>query len=377
LVAAATGLRTPPRFEVDLSLPPEERWREVALAYRDVLPGMLAGFEGQMWKPAVPGEDGFPGTKAQGPSQTTDWWMRHHNLNAEHMAELAGIVRLAAHPEVTLRRLILFQELLEEISTEPHVARLDVVGVLACDPNGTVVHGRNIAYSFNFIARGRRISLGELALDLTFTRGGKPLFAAIGFPGRIGVTSGSALGGHDPVSVTGLPLGRDVDYDRVLDVTAAKDGGIPMQLAVRDALTAGLGFRATVHRLMRRPLNTPASFLIAGSGPCQGALVETVSEALLGSPPLKEEFFASQAGIATLNPKVGWWHLVKSKSSISMPSPTDVDNAVILHDVGRENVTPAGILSVLGRLLPIPANAIVSAVDSPALGTEPLVLSRV
>lgn len=374
-VAPAVGLG-PPRFEIDLDLPPEERWREVVEAYRDILPNMLLGMEMQLWTPGLEGEDGEKGIRARLPKLPLEFWLRHHNLRAEYMAELVGIARLADHPDVTLRRLIIFQTMLEPYREEGDVSLLSLVGVLACDANGTVIHGRSIAYDFRFIARGRRMRLAELALDLTFKRGGRPVFSAVGFPGRIGVLSGMVLQGPSPISVTGFPTGTMGDGGRLMTEDNIQIGtASSMQLAVREALAANLGFRGTVEYLYRLPLSFESSFLVAGTGRCEGAYLETLSPTrFLDNPRFREDFWISKSGIQSLDPKLGLWYFVKRGW---MDKEMELSGGQILEELGPERLTAESLLVAMQRHPLLSRGSLLAAVDAPALPAQARLLKRV
>lgn len=167
IAAAASALDVVPRFTLDLSLPPEQRWRGSVAAVLAAHPWnmsfgpLIAGYNSSLVHPLLSASD--VGARVSRVVETrfpTQW------------AELAGVAAdfaAAGHPEVDRMWLSVFSWFHEldhgsDIPTAARVTRGECTGILVApaDPLAEVIHGRNLDQD---TAAGRNVTLHITAVN--------------------------------------------------------------------------------------------------------------------------------------------------------------------------------------------------------------------
>lgn len=264
-----------PSFDIDLDMPPEKRWTEVATHYKAELKGMA--------HTVIRGlEETLGHSKAK--------WLSA-KFDPEHEAELDGIVNAVGDPALTREGLKLLN-MGYEIQTSTGCS-----AVLWSMPNGTVLQGRNLD-----ILTGDRGPLPNVTFDTTFYKAGKPLFKSTSWPGLVGVHTGMRLGGWSFQQNTrkGLNDGHE-------NLKAVEKGGEISFLAARKTLETVPHFSDAVAKLNATSFVAPQYFILSGMGPSEGVVltVDRLGEHLPSSPR------AMKVGNSGTS-----WHLVQTNDDI-------------------------------------------------------------
>mmetsp|Transcript_37932 Transcript_37932/g.102722 ORF Transcript_37932/g.102722 Transcript_37932/m.102722 type:complete len:394 (-) Transcript_37932:29-1210(-) len=334
-VARCGGLGKPYPFEINLDDPPEQRWVEVATAYKDVLPAMLISFDDLLTKNLV--------------DSLVRKLLRHNNLPAEHIAELSGIVQTVDSEHVTLDRLVLFQMFVELALPGPSGRSLHQAsaGIIAANESGAVFHGRNFDSELFFIARGRAMNLEDAILALTWKRNGTTLFTSIGPVGQIGVHTGMTSGPTSTWSIQQSSRGypqTTLDQARQENLKSLQAGGKVSMPYIRSLMESGVGFKDAVLRLERSRMCAEQYFLLAGSRPWDGAII-AVDRAT------HED---SLNNVQVLSQEIGRWFLVQAGDDIWTDSedrrrPEGVELVALLGQSGMS----VGSLVTTMRIFPM------------------------
>jgi hypothetical protein len=262
-----------PSFIINLDLPPESRWSEVAMHYKDY---MIKAGMGMDLK-----------------SDNNPW--RSVKFDPEYEAELQGMVTVIGDPRVTLQSLRM-QNLGYELGTTSHACS----DVLWARTNGSVLHGRNLD-----LKNGIADHLPDTVFDVTMVKGGKPLFKQTQFsPGFVGVHTAMRFGGWSVAQNT-----RMTNEARG-NLNASKYGGEVGFLAVRKIIETTPDFKTAVERIYSAKFMAPQYFIMAGSGAFEGAVV-TVDrlgrhKGLPDTPPIQYVSNSSKDS----------WHLVQTNDDL-------------------------------------------------------------
>jgi len=262
-------VRTIPSVAINLDLPPEERWHA---ALGDELKELV--FVPQVWNTTLLNSIDFAPYE-------------------EVLREMRGIVKAVNDPSVTVEHM-----LAAEIGYENGFTK-GCTGVLAATPDGTLFHGRNLDLQ-PFL----RVGFEHRTREVTYYRGGKPLFSTSTFGVSPGVHTGYRIGSWSVAQNT-----RGGCEDRALNAEAARRGGHPFQLLLRSVIQEVGTFEEAVHRLAEVPLIAPQYFTVAGAGAWQGALI---SRDRLG-------YSAPYPNVEQLSPQIGRWFIVQTNDDTWKP----------------------------------------------------------
>mmetsp|Transcript_6396 Transcript_6396/g.17199 ORF Transcript_6396/g.17199 Transcript_6396/m.17199 type:complete len:404 (-) Transcript_6396:68-1279(-) len=312
------GAQGPREFTIDLDLPPMDRWKEITLAYKHMLPGLLLKIEANT----------LGATKADGIDRRQ--WLTFHNIESEYISELVGVVKWANDSEVTLERLVWFN--LQYEMTKAHLC----TGVLAVDKNGEVYHGRNFDWNLFWNGPDRKLSLEDIAIDVTYTRRGVPVFSSVTFVGMNGVHTGLAYARGASWS---FEQNTRVTDDGQRNLVAAKAGGKPYSYVMRSLMERSINFKTAVKEVERSKISADMYFIMAGSGPWEGAVVTLDSAS----------HEKSLNNVQVLSPSIGRWFLVQTNDDMwteALDSRRPEGVAFISH-MGQENVNMDNLLVML------------------------------
>lgn len=310
-------------WTVDLDLPPLERWKEITLAYRDQLPGLLRKISDKV------------DSESQADGLDRREWLQFHNIDNDYLTELVGVVKWANDSEVTLERLVWWN--LQYEMVKAHLC----TGVLAADKTGKVYHGRNFDWNVYWNGPDRKLSLEDVAIDVTFTRGGTRVFNAVTFVAMNGVHTGIAYSG-----------GRSWSFEQNTrhttnnehNIAAAKAGGKPYTYVMRSLMERNLDFRSAVKEVERSRVSADMYFIMAGSEPWQGAVV-TLDSA-------RHE--KSLSNVQVLSPSIGRWFLVQTNDDVwtEARDTRRPEGVAFISQMGQQNVNLDNLL-VMMRTYPL------------------------
>lgn len=304
------------RIVVNLDDAPSVRWRHVALKFKDELPKYVS-----FWLQIL---------ENQVSDDLQRQWLQFNNIKDEYMEEIMTFVEVSDHPNVTRDNMILFQ-----LQYELGAGGGPCLDILAAGGDGVVSHAGNL---------GATWKAGPI-VDIDYQSQGRTLFTASTFVGSTGVFNGMRL---SPASwsIKQSPRAKgwqDATAQDVLynNLNAAKAGATPSMYALRTAMKEISDFREAVNFVVTAPLVAPAYYLIAGSGPYQGALVTK------DRPETQLPFQSVQ----TLSPAIDSWFLVMANIDAWAPSPGDGDllsHATLdLQELGQEHVTMRNLVRIL------------------------------
>jgi len=280
-----------PQFDINLDIQPQLRWTAVARYYREELVAMTSAVS-----PVI--------DKALGSQRQV--FLQYGYFDPEYEAELQGIVNTVQHPNVSLDTLKVSNMLYEMQSPTACSA------VLWAMANGTVLHGRNMDYSFHFkMPNGKKMNWPEVTFQATMYKGGKPLFVQVQWPGGIGVSTAMrfSTGKKDGWSFQQNTRMRANEWHE--NLVAAQKGGQVHSLAVRKIMETTPDYKTAVQRLYSAVFMAPQYFIVAGTGPYEGAVltIDRLGQHQPSTPPIQR-----------IGP--GAWHLVQTNDDL-LSAPGD------------------------------------------------------
>lgn len=244
-----------PSFDLNLDLPPKKRWAHVAKHYKAEMLAAHPTFVASVFSKI--------GTEA------SDAFLNHTFFPSEYEEELQGFLDVLNHSNLSMKSLKLMN-LLYEMQSPTACS-----GVLWALPNGTVMHGRNMDYSFHFsMPDGRRLNWPDLTFIATASKGGKKLWRTVNWPGSIGVHTGMRLG--DPDKHEGWAFQQNTRLRKNswrANLEAAKSGGKPFGTVVRHYMETIPDFKTAVKKIYAAKFMAPQYFVMSGGGPYEGAVL--------------------------------------------------------------------------------------------------------
>uniref|UniRef100_A0A7S4QH51 Acid ceramidase N-terminal domain-containing protein n=1 Tax=Alexandrium monilatum TaxID=311494 RepID=A0A7S4QH51_9DINO len=347
LISAAAGADSAPSEEINLDLPPAERWVALAGKYREDIVSRCQNM-GKLYQRALG-------------DAVADRWVKAAPLDDELRAEFDGIVRAVNHPDVTRHCLVL-----TDMWQAVDAPSFGCTGLLAAMPNGTVVHGRNIDYDMlmmvrESVATGAGLG-GSTLFDGVFTRGGKPVAEFLAFAGSLGVTTGMRFGAYSVNSNARLKNNRMMD-----NLRAHEAGGENFPWVIRKMLQTVPDFESAVSMIETTEVNAPNYFIFAGAGPYQGAVV---TKDRLGThhpwtPPTQR-----------LDQAKGIWHLVQTNDDLLNP-PDDRRRGAALVKLSSSQQSEVSMDFVQRQMQSPPvmnSDTLLTWVADPHAGTHRLVM---
>ncbi len=241
---------TPQTYTINLDLPPEQRWKQVAEDHTEEILNLVKEIKamvppGTITLVSIIGED-------------VDKYIPYpYNL------ELVGITN--SIKGLTLGELILGNTLYE-VTAFGHDGKPEAracTSIVAETINGTIFHARNLDYNFGNVLRG-------LTIVVNFQQGGKTIYTGTTFAGMVGL-----LTGQKPHGFTITLDERDQGdwWMNALEALIAGTHGIAAFL-IRDTLAdADMTFNDALRVLADKPLIAPCYIIIGGIGSKQGAVI--------------------------------------------------------------------------------------------------------
>jgi len=247
-----------PKFEVNLDVAPEKRWREVTKYYMET--GLL---QSNM-------EAKKHGYIAIMPREKEEKWypIFKKGIPEYMLREMEGIVATIneLEPEndmnITVRSIILGQGKYE--ANYPVFCS----GLLAAMTNGTTVHARNMDYPLQFPHKGKMIGYPELTIQVDFMRSGKLLYSSTHWPLQLGLHTAMRYDGWSFQQNT-----RRTGDDVALNMEAGKSGGLQFSPFVRTLMETTPDYETAVEILKNANFMSTHYFILAGAKPYEGAVL--------------------------------------------------------------------------------------------------------
>jgi len=277
-----------PSFDIHLETAPELRWKDVNKYYMKDILAMGEKFNSTLLNK-------FSETELQSWTEALKL-----KLPAEFAAEMQGISNDINSPFWTFDRVLLFNNLYELES--PTLCS----GVLAAQPDGTVIHGRNMDYQFLFpMPDGSTHDWPDVTFDVNLWREGEKIATIVTWPLWIGVHTGMRYNGWTFEQNT-----RHTN-NHSLNLEAAKQGALPFGLMIRHMLQTIPTFQEATEKIESTNFMAPQYFIMSGAQPWEGAVftMDRGGKRLPGTPP-----------VARIGQVAGAWHLLQTNDDTNNPT---------------------------------------------------------
>jgi len=282
-----------PKFDIHLETAPELRWANVTKYYMEDILAMGRTFnrtlhskftleEIQAWtdvlKTVVP-----------------KWFLE----------ETSGIAKDINSPLWTADRILVFNHLYELES--PTLCS----GLLAAQPDGTVIHGRNMDYVFKFeMPDGSTHDWPDVTFDVNYWQDGKELMTSVHWPLFVGMHTGMRYNGWT------FEQNTRFTNNHSLNLEAAKKGALPFASWLRDMMQTIPDFEAALAKIASTNWMAPQYFIMAGAQKFEGAVLT------IDRGP-EQEHLSTTPHIQRIGSSKGAWHLLQTNDDVNKPKDWD------------------------------------------------------
>ena len=308
---ASSGTPIPAkRYTVNLDLPAQDRFHDVAVDYADDLKTFVKELQQIVPQEVIDVVDVIAASVDK-------------HIRAPYAAEMVG-VSLAAG--VALGDVVL-ANLLYEITAFSHSPSKMCTSIVAEVMNGTIYHGRNLDYgTFTDLLR-------NVTAIVDYQQGGETVYTGTTFVGMVGL-----LTGQKPYGYTITLDERDQGdwWMNLIEGLADGTDGVT-SLLIRDTLAGDYTFEAAIDKLAYSPLIAPCYIIVGGTTSGQGVVITRDR--------------VSAVDLWYLNALGGQWFLVETNyDHWTTPPPHDdrQDPAIkAMNATGRANINAPALFSVL------------------------------
>jgi hypothetical protein len=274
-------------FDIDLDKQPEQRWAEVAHHYRTEVIAMAK---------ALP----LSIKMRLSAAQISGFLELKHET--EYEREMQGWVELMNDTAVTLD-VVKQMNMLYEM-TSPTACS----GLLWAMQNGTVMHGRNMDYTFHVLMPDNTsINIWpNVTFQATFWKAGTPLYVSTHWPMMVGVATAMRFNGWSFEQNT-----RAAKQDIQKNLAAAQTGGKFFGTVVRKAMEVTTNFNNAVDIMSKAKFAAPQYFVMSGTGPFEGVVItiDRLGKHQTSTPP-----------IMNISNTTDGWHLLQTNDDLNGPA---------------------------------------------------------
>eukprot|EP00930_Biecheleria_cincta_P063626 TRINITY_DN4916_c0_g1_i2.p1 TRINITY_DN4916_c0_g1~~TRINITY_DN4916_c0_g1_i2.p1 ORF type:complete len:401 (+),score=55.10 TRINITY_DN4916_c0_g1_i2:51-1253(+) len=274
-----------PSFDIHLETAPELRWAEVTRYYMTDILAMGETFNRTLHNKFA---DDY----------LKEWVdVLNSRVPKYFLDELRGMEKIINSPLWTADRLMLFNNLYELES--PTMCS----GILAAQQDGTVIHGRNMDYSFLYkMPDGSTHDWPDVTYDVNFWREGKKIITMVGWP--------LLVGAHTAMRYDGWTFEQNTrtTNNHSLNLEAAKQGALPFAMQIRHLLQTIPDFSTALAKIASTNWMAPQYFIMAGAGKFEGAVltIDRAPEHLATTPPIQR-----------IDAAKGIWHLLQTNDDVN------------------------------------------------------------
>ena len=240
---------TPPKYVVNLDLPPTERWAHVVKNYIDLYPIMEKEFYKILPKAVVEFAEKIVG-------------ILDEFLPVPYADEVRGI---AKYTNSTVGE-TLVGNLAYDFTAFHHKDKSDseaCTSIVAVASNGMLFHGRNLDYSFHDLLR-------NFTVVIDFQKGGHTIFTGTTFAGYIGVLTGMRQNG---ISISLNERNTGDWWENILAAMATRLHGLA-GILIRDTLTdQSMDYSKALETLSTKSMIAPCYIILGGSIPSEAAVI--------------------------------------------------------------------------------------------------------
>jgi len=348
--------KVPPQFELDLDLPPRQRWIKI---YKQ-----LFGMSDYASAVKSSMEEKLQILRAGGCSDecvkrlSTVYKQRF----PDYYEEIVGFTDLFKFVNLTTDELVAVQSNYE-------VSILNISGVddlllpyggpgctsvLTCDERNRVMHGRNLDWA-------NAHTFAQLMFRVNFTRNKQLLFQSDQIPGHVGVLTGVRLGAFS-VSINARRLEQNPSLEQFLDCMDA----IPMQPAMSSFRYAMENFK-TFDELYKNVTTTPvcaARYSIIGSADGRGTRIQHIDD----YDNHTAIFFEEQLQCTNQS-----WFIAQCNSDLNVSRSDDIRRDTVMKELESEGRDYATTSVGLFRAMTVPkvknAKTVHTSIMSPITGS--------
>lgn len=248
-----------PTMVINLDLPPEERWKEVALVYKHKIKALIGDLKrlisqfGKIGEAIIAFVDNYVSDLS-------------NTLPDPYKDELKGLVK---YTRINGGELVLYNIFYEVFTV--------CTSIIAEDDNGTLYHGRNLDFGL-FMGWDKNNNtwliseaLRPMIVNLDFQKNNATLFKSVNFAGYIGVLTGVKPG------VMSLTLnerfGMDGGFIGILKWLIGSRTGKWTGFMTRDVLTDSNSYAEAKKMLSEEELLAPVYFILGGVNSTEGCVI--------------------------------------------------------------------------------------------------------
>lgn len=305
------------RYIVNLDLPPQQRWTEVAKDHSDNFFQLL-----QEIKKMVPPE---AVSLASVIGNDVGRYIPY-----PYGLEMVGVAEAVNVSGISVGDVVLGNVLYEVTAYSRALGASDgakmCTSIVAETLNGTIYHGRNLDYSLQ--------SLHGMTVIVDFQKGGKTVYTGTTFAGMVGLMTAQKPHGY---TITLDERDQGDWWMNALESLIAGTHGIAA-LHIRDAVaSAEMDFESAVIYLADKPLIAPSYLIIGGTKPREGVVITRDRIAALD--------------LWRLDAEHGRWYLVETNYDHWVPPPSDDnrrDPAIkAMDETTRAGLNPTSLFKVM------------------------------
>eukprot|EP00930_Biecheleria_cincta_P063628 TRINITY_DN4916_c0_g1_i4.p1 TRINITY_DN4916_c0_g1~~TRINITY_DN4916_c0_g1_i4.p1 ORF type:complete len:403 (+),score=66.42 TRINITY_DN4916_c0_g1_i4:66-1274(+) len=279
-----------PSFDIHLETAPELRWAEVTKYYMKDILAMGETFNRTLHNKFTVEE-------------LKEWAdVLSNGVPKEFLDEFRGMEKIVNSPLWTADHILLFNHLYELES--PTMCS----GLLAAQEDGTVIHGRNMDYSFLYkMPDGSTHDWPDVTYDVNFWREGKKIITSVAWPMSVGI--------HTAMRYDGWTFEQNTrtTNNHSLNLEAGKQGALPFPMNMRHLMQTIPDFSTALTKIASASWMAPQYFIMAGAGKFEGAVV-TIDRA--------HEHLATTPPIQRIQANKGIWHLLQTNDDVNKPPPS-------------------------------------------------------
>ena len=312
------ALPTAPEYKINLDLPPEERWEDIAKAFGGKLSSYFQDEVARMLS-----AQGLEMLSIMGSALLND-------MPQPYRDEMVGF---AKYSNISIGTIV-FWNIVTELGSfslnqthnfNPH--RIGCTSIVAENSKGVIIHGRNMDLEW-----GTDI-LRNITIHIQFQSKNKTVYSGTTFAGVIGLWTG-----QKPHQFTVTMDERDKGSWQENAQEATKPGKKVIPFLIRDMLAdANSTFKTAVETFSNAPLIAPCYVIVGGAHPGEGAVITRNRTKAID--------------VVKLDTKQGQWYVLETNYDHwdAPPSTDDRRDPAIkaMNETGRNKISPVTILKVL------------------------------
>ena len=240
----------PKTYTINLDLPPEQRWKQVAEDYTEGILNLVKEIK-QMVPPGAITLVDIIGADVE------------KYIPYPYSMEIVGLA--TSIKGVSVGEIVLGNTLYE-VTAFGHGGKAEAracTSIVAEALNGTIFHGRNLDYSFGGVLR-------DLTIVVNFQQSGKTVYTGTTFAGMVGLLSGMKPHGY---TITLDERDQGDWWMNALEALVAGTHGVAA-FHIRDAVSnSTMTYDDAVRLLAYKPLIAPCYIIIGGTKPKEGIVI--------------------------------------------------------------------------------------------------------